>query len=104
VGEDGRRYLFVSDGRRVRLRAVGLARDGELEKFYEGWPIPPDWVIEGLLPEGPKLLRRAGWFYMFSAQGGTAGPPTGHMVGVARSRSIHGPWEKVERSLWRALA
>lgn len=25
--------------------------------------------------------------------GGTAGPPTGHMVIVARSRSIHGPWE-----------
>lgn len=30
---------------------------------------------------------------MFSGQGGTAGPPTSHMVVVARSRSIHGPWE-----------
>ncbi|MEG8054951.1 family 43 glycosylhydrolase [Sphingomonas aerolata] len=28
---------------------------------------------------------------MITAVGGTAGPPTGHMVIVARSRSIHGP-------------
>ncbi|KFA39357.1 xylosidase, partial [Xanthomonas vasicola pv. musacearum NCPPB 4384] len=25
--------------------------------------------------------------------GGTAGPPTGHMVITARARSIHGPWQ-----------
>ena len=30
---------------------------------------------------------------MLSAVGGTRGPPTSHMVTVARSRSIHGPWE-----------
>ena len=30
---------------------------------------------------------------MITAVGGTAGPPTGHMVIAARSRSIHGPWE-----------
>jgi len=31
---------------------------------------------------------------MITAVGGTAGPPTGHMVIAARSRSIHGPWEQ----------
>jgi beta-xylosidase len=30
---------------------------------------------------------------MLLAVGGTAGPPTGHMVVAARARSIHGPWE-----------
>jgi beta-xylosidase len=30
---------------------------------------------------------------MILAEGGTAGPPTGHMIVSARSRSIHGPWE-----------
>ena len=30
---------------------------------------------------------------MVTAVGGTAGPPTGHMVIAARSKSIHGPWE-----------
>lgn len=93
VGEDGKRYLFLNDGRRVRISDDGLRRDGEVEKVYDGWPIPDDWIIEGLAHEGPKVLNRGGWFYLFSSQGGTAGPPTGHMVMVARSRSINGPWE-----------
>ncbi len=93
VGEDGQRYLFLNDGHRVRISDDGLRRAGEVEKVYDGWPIPDDWVIEAFAPEGPKILRRGAWFYLFSGQGGTAGPPTSHMVVVARSRSIHGPWE-----------
>jgi xylan 1,4-beta-xylosidase len=93
VGEDGKRYLFLNGGHRVRLTDDGLATDGPVEHVYGGWPIPENWIIEGFALEGPKLLRKDGWFYMFSGQGGTAGPPTSHMVVVARSRSIHGPWE-----------
>ena len=33
-----------------------------------------------------------GWFYLVSAVGGTGGPPMGHMVIAARSRSLNGPW------------
>src|SRR3954447_27090388 len=44
-------------------------------------------------PEGPKILRHGAYFYMIAAVGGTSGPPTSHMVMVARSRSIEGPWE-----------
>ncbi|WP_404338152.1 family 43 glycosylhydrolase [Sphingomonas sp. MMS12-HWE2-04] len=93
VGEDGQRYLFFNGGHRVRLSDDGLSAAGKVEHVYGGWPIPEDWIIEGFALEGPKLLRKDGWFYMFSGQGGTAGPPTSHMVVVARSRSIHGPWE-----------
>ena len=93
VGEDGRRYLFFNGGKRVRLGDDGLSAAGPVEHVYDGWPIPEGWIIEGFALEGPKILRRDGWFYMFSGQGGTAGPPTSHMVVVARSRSIHGPWE-----------
>lgn len=93
VGEDGGRYLFLSGVSRVRLTDDGLATAGAIEKVYDGWHYPDDWVTEAYALEGPKLLRRAGWFYMFCAEGGTAGPPTGHMVIVARSRSIDGPWE-----------
>lgn len=93
AGEDGGRYLFLNDGHRVRISDDGLRRAGEVEKVYDGWPIPEDWVIEAPAPEGPKVLRHGDWFYLFSGQGGTAGPPTSHMVVVARSRSIHGPWE-----------
>ncbi|MBL8277420.1 MAG: family 43 glycosylhydrolase [Pelomonas sp.] len=94
VGEDGRRYLFVNGGRRVRLTDDGLATDGPLQAgAWRPWQYPKDWVVEMFAPEGPKLLQRGGWFYLVSAVGGTAGPPTSHMVTVARSRSVHGPWE-----------
>jgi xylan 1,4-beta-xylosidase len=93
VGEDGKRYLYVSNGTFIPLSDDGLHRAGPDEQLYHGWAFPTDWAVETFALEGPKILRKDGWFYMFSAQGGTAGPPTSHMVVVARSRSIRGPWE-----------
>ena len=93
VGEDGERYLFLSGIQRVRLAPDGLSTVGPIEKAYDGWVYPDEWVTEAFSLEGPKLLRRGKWFYLFSAVGGTSGPPTGHMVIVARSSSITGKWE-----------
>jgi len=93
VGEDGSRWLFLSGGDRVPLTPDGLATAGPVEHVYDPWRYPSDWVVEGFSPEGPKITRRGEWFYLITAVGGTAGPPTGHMVIAARSRSIHGPWE-----------
>ena len=93
VGEDGSRWLFLSGGDRVRLSDDGLSLAGPVEHVYDPWRYPSDWVVESFSPEGPKIVRRGGWFYMLTAVGGTAGPPTGHMVVAARARSIHGPWE-----------
>jgi len=93
VGDDGRRYLFLSGGYRVALAEDGLSVTGPLERVYEGWQYPADWVVEGFAQEGPKILRHGAYFYMVLAEGGTAGPPTGHMVVAARSKSIDGPWE-----------
>lgn len=93
VGEDGKRYLFLSGVSRVALTDDGLATAGPVEHVYDGWKYPDGWTVEGYALEGPKLLRRGGWFYLISAVGGTAGPATGHMVIAARSRSVHGPWE-----------
>lgn len=93
VGEDGERYLFVNGIRRARLSADGLHAVTELEHVYDGWRYSDEWITEAYALEGPKLFRRDGWFYLVSAVGGTGGPATGHMVIVARSRSVHGPWE-----------
>ncbi len=93
VGEDGSRWLFLSGGDRVRLAEDGLSITGAPEHVYDPWRYPDDWDVEGFSPEGPKIHRRGGWFHMLTAVGGTAGPPTGHMVIAARSRSIHGPWQ-----------
>lgn len=94
VGEDGTRWLFLSGGNRVRLASDGLSVTGALEHVYERWHYPPEWLVEGSVLEGPKLTRHGGWFYMLWALGGTAGPPTSHMVIAARSRSIDGRWEQ----------
>lgn len=93
VGEDGSRWLFLSGGDRIRLSDDGLSTIGEVEHVYDPWRYPDEWGVEGFAPEGPKILRRGAWFYLITAVGGTAGPPTGHRVTVARSRSIHGPWQ-----------
>lgn len=93
VGEDGKRYLFLSGGNRIALSDDGLAVAGKLETVYAGWDFPKSWATEGKWLEAPKIFRRGKYFYMLSAEGGTAGPPTSHMVIVARARSIDGPWE-----------
>lgn len=93
VGEDGHRYLYFNAGKRVRLSADGLATAGEVESAYQAWQYPDDWITEAYSPEGPKLFRRGEYFYLVNAVGGTSGPATGHMIVVARSRSINGPWE-----------
>lgn len=93
VGEDGKRYLFLSKGDMIELADDGLSTVGEVKHVYDPWRYPADWDVECFCPEGPKMLRKGDWFYMLTAVGGTAGPPTGHMVISARSRSVHGPWE-----------
>jgi xylan 1,4-beta-xylosidase len=98
VDEQGRRWLYLSGGNRVPLRADGLAIAGPIEHIYDPWHYPEDWVVEGFAPEGPKLVLRAPWWYLITAVGGTAGPPTGHMVIAARSRTLGGPWEHCPRN------
>lgn len=93
VGEDGTRWLFLSGGDRIRLAPDGLSTVGAVEHVYDPWHYPRAWVVEGFSPEGPKIHRHGDYYYMLTAVGGTAGPPTGHMVIAARSRSIDGPWE-----------
>lgn len=93
VDEEGKRYLYVNDGRMIQLTDDGLSTVGELKKAYDGWEFPKSWETEGMWLESPKFLKKEGYYYQISAQGGTAGPPTSHMVMVARSKSVHGPWE-----------
>ena len=44
----------------------------------------------GAYPEAPHLFKRAGYYYLIIAEGGTADC---HMVSIARSRSPYGPFE-----------
>ena len=94
VDDEGQRWLFLSGGHRARLSDDGLSLvPGSLEKVYPGWPLPDDWIAEGMCLEGPKMKKIGRYYYYVSAEGGTAGPPTSHAVVVARSESVDGPWE-----------
>ncbi|OLN95971.1 Non-reducing end alpha-L-arabinofuranosidase BoGH43A 7 [Colletotrichum chlorophyti] len=44
----------------------------------------------GMAPEGPHIYRKDGFFYLLAAEGGTG---LGHMVTIARSKSVDGPYE-----------
>lgn len=93
VDKDGNRFLYVSEGKVVPLSKDGLSVSGEVTKVYDGWPIPKHWVTEGMYLESPKLFFHDGYYYLVSAEGGTAGPATSHMIVMARSKSVLGPWE-----------
>ena len=55
---------------------------GPVKNIFRGTPL-------GLV-EGPHLYKRNGWYYLTTAEGGTA---YDHAVTMARSRSIDGPYE-----------
>ncbi|WP_163323756.1 family 43 glycosylhydrolase [Draconibacterium mangrovi] len=93
VDEKGNRYLYFSSGSYVPLTDDGLTVAGDPVHSYDGWEIPREWSIECFCMEGPKLFKRGEYYYLTVAEGGTAGPATGHMVISARSKSPLGPWE-----------
>ena len=70
---DGNRYLYVNEGEVVRLSDDGLSVTGEKKKVYDGWEYPKGWDTECMCLESPKLNYKDGYYYMTSAQGGTAG-------------------------------
>lgn len=94
VTPDGERFLFTNRGRVTPLTSDGLACRGETIKVYDGWKYPEEWEVECACLESPKLIYHDGYYYMTSAQGGTAGPATSHMAVCARSKNIYGPWEE----------
>jgi xylan 1,4-beta-xylosidase len=61
---EGRRYLYLDDGKVARLSADGLKVMGPPVKVYDGWDIPSDWNIDLLqgaqyrTRRPPVLLRR----------------------------------------------
>ena len=65
-------------------KLVGTMR--ELIRNDIGW--------EGGVVEGPFILRRNDWFYLFYSGNGCCGNGCSYALGVARSHSLLGPWEK----------
>lgn len=94
VDDEGNRYLYTSSGLVVGISRDGLTARTAPKHVYDGWPIPESLAVECFCLESPKLFKRGDWYYLVSAQGGTAGPATSHMAVVARSKYVEGPWEE----------
>lgn len=93
IPETGEKFLFMDAGQVVKLSDDGLSVVTEKKVSIEPWEIPDEWDIEGVCTEGPKPFYKNGYVYMILTEGGTAGPGTGHMSVLARSKSPYGPWE-----------
>jgi xylan 1,4-beta-xylosidase len=104
--EQGRRYLFwKEDSNSVskptviwaqRLSPDGTRLVGERREVMRN---DQPWEKHATLPfgdlvEGPSIVRRAGWFYMFYSGNFCCGRECNYALGVARSRNLLGPWEK----------
>ena len=96
---DGQPYLIWKEDGNSRKQptpiwAQPLSSDG---LKLEGVPkelIKNDAPWEGRVVEAPYILRHGDWFYLFYAGSGCCGAACNYAEGVARSRSLLGPWQK----------
>lgn len=92
--DDGRKWFvnMLWDHRRRPLLFAGIALQ-EFDPVAGKLVGPRKNVYEGTdlgLVEGPHLYKRDGWYYLLTAEGGTAYE---HACTLARSRDIWGPYE-----------
>lgn len=72
-----------------RLRDDGLAFVGERKEIFHN-----DAKWEGAVVEGPFVLRRGDYYYIFYSGGACCGRNCDYALGVARAREMTGLWEK----------
>lgn len=81
--EDGRRYMLLNRGARIFEISEDATRQiGEASLLFYG--------DHKRAPEGPHLLKKDGYYYLFEAEGGTG---IGHRVTVSRSKELLGVYE-----------
>jgi Beta-xylosidase len=98
IEEDGSAYILIRimDHRKGKGASPGIGMHaydlstmkpiGEPLLIYSGWAKQS--------AEGPKMLKKDGFYYLFTAEGGTG---YGHYEAVARSKNIWGPYERAPK-------
>ncbi|MDT5271444.1 MAG: xylan 1,4-beta-xylosidase [Acidobacteriota bacterium] len=104
--ERGQRFLFwKEDSNSVskptviwaqRLSPDGTRLIGERQEVMRN---DQPWEKHATLPfgdlvEGPSIVRRGGWFYMFYSGNFCCGRECNYALGVSRAKKLLGPWEK----------
>ena len=92
--DDGRKYIVQM---RMGEAVAGPRFDGIILQGFDpatgSLTGPSRKIWEGSaigITEGPHLLKRDGWYYLITAEGGTS---KRHAVSVCRSRDLWGPYE-----------
>ncbi|KAI1763394.1 glycoside hydrolase family 43 protein [Hypoxylon sp. FL1150] len=86
--KDGKTYIVGGHAWKVYpgiLLAEANLETGEVGEWEVLWN-----GTGGTAPEGPHIFQKDGWYYLLIAEGGTG---LDHMVTMARSKNIHGPYE-----------
>lgn len=82
---DGNCYMVSADQGRILLCKINPRTGEQLTDTRHIWS-----GTGGRFPEAPHIYQKDGWFYLLLAEGGTQ---YGHMVTIARSRNIEGPYQ-----------
>lgn len=81
--KDGSCYMLLNRGARIlQLRNDASEKKTDARLIYYG--------DHKRAPEGPHLIEKDGYFYLFLAEGGTG---LFHRITVARSKELFGPYE-----------
>jgi xylan 1,4-beta-xylosidase len=101
--KDGKLYMiWKEDGNSIRqptpIWAMEMKEDrtallGEKKELFRG-----DQAWENGLVEGVSMIRNGDYFYAIYAAAGCCGIKCNYGTGIARSKSLLGPWEKYEKN------
>lgn len=83
--DDDREYYVGTSENQIYICAMSLEEQkiiGERIVLWTG--------TGGSYPEGPHIYKKNGWYYLLISEGGTE---RSHMITMARSRQIEGPYE-----------
>jgi xylan 1,4-beta-xylosidase len=99
VNTDGTRYLIWKEDGNSRnkptplwiqkLSEDGLKLAGDMKELFHN-----DAPWENNLVEGPAVIRRGDYWYLFYAGNACCGRGCNYGQGVARAKNLLGPWEK----------
>lgn len=84
--DDGKSYYLGTDTPGIYLSEIDLEKGelvGDRITLWKG--------TGGAYPEGPHIYKKDGWYYLLISEGGTE---RGHMLTMARSRKVEGPYEE----------
>ncbi|HYC29536.1 MAG TPA: family 43 glycosylhydrolase, partial [Chitinophagaceae bacterium] len=77
----------------MQMNEERTALTGEKKELFRN-----DNPWEGNLVEGVSMMRHGGYFYAFYAANACCGRACTYGIGIARSKSLLGPWEKYQNN------